>query len=310
MNVLITGGAGYLGSVLVEHLLWANSVFNITVLDNFMYGQASLAPFCYSPRLEIVRGDARDTRVIDPLLAKADVVFPLAAVVGAPACERDSVSAWSTNYDQVAHITKRLSKDQRIIFPTTNSGYGSYGGICTEDTPQNAVSVYGQTKVHAEQKVMEHENAISFRLATVFGASPRMRLDLLVNDFVFRAVYDRAVVLFEGHFARCFVHIRDVARCFEHAIRNFEALRGEAYNVGDSRANMTKAELCKAIWVHLREFVYMHAEHGEDPDKRNYTVSNAKIEAAGWKPVHTLDDGIKELIKMYQMVHVDQYRNA
>lgn len=309
-SILVTGGAGYLGSTLVPMLL--SEGHKVTVLDSFMFQQSSLNHVCADPNLEIVRGDTRDTAILDPLLAKTDIVIPLAALVGAPLCARDAVGAETINRDAVRTIVGKMSRDQWMLTPITNSGYGigEAGKFCTEETPLRPISLYGRTKVEAEEAALTRENAISFRLATVFGMSPRMRLDLLVNDFVYRAVNDRTIVLFEAHFKRNFIHVRDVARVFLHGIANFEAMRSEPYNVGLSDANLSKAELCSVIRQHLPNFVALEAPIGEDPDKRDYIVSNDKVEATGFKPAFTLDDGIRELIKGYVMLNDSKYSNV
>jgi nucleoside-diphosphate-sugar epimerase len=310
MNIVVTGGAGYLGSVLVPALLEAGH--RITVLDTFMFGQNSLAQLCHLDAFDVVRGDARDMAALKPLVAKADIVIPLAALVGAPLCDADPIAATSTNLDAVRELVTLLSPTQRILMPITNSGYGigEKGKECTEDTPLRPISLYGRTKVDAERAVLERGNAISFRLATVFGMAPRMRIDLLVNDFVHRAVTDRTVVLFEPHFKRNYIHIRDVARAFLHGIDNFERMKDLAYNVGLSDANLSKAELCAKIKAHLPKFVYLEAPVGEDPDKRDYIVSNARIEQTGFHPKYSLDDGIRELIKGYRMLRNTVYGNV
>ena len=309
ISVLVTGGAGYLGSVLVPELLAAGH--KVTVLDNFMYRQNSLAQVCHLANFEVLAGDARQAQVLRPLVERADLVIPLAALVGAPLCEKDPLAATSTNRDAVATLVKMLSSEQRVILPTTNSGYGvgEKGKRCTEESPLRPVSLYGRDKVAAEELALAHGNAVSLRLATVFGMSPRMRIDLLVNDFVYRAVHDRSVVLFEGHFRRNYLHIRDVARAFLHAIDKFEAMKGEPYNVGLSDANLSKRQLCERIKLQIPEFAYLEAAVGKDPDKRDYIVSNAKIERTGFKPVFSLDDGIRELIKGYRMIRNTLYGN-
>lgn len=283
----------------------------VTVLDNFLFGQTSLYYFCSVSSFDVVRGDTRDRRVIEPLVRDADVIIPLAAIVGAPACDADQIAANSTNLGAVVDMVQLTSKDQQILIPITNSGYGVGGDAeCTEDSPLNPISLYGRTKVAAEKFALDHGNAVSFRLATVFGMSPRMRVDLLVNDFVYRAVNDRAVVLFEPHFRRNFVHVRDVARVFLHGIENFKSMCGRPYNVGLSDANLSKLQLCDKIKEYVPEFVYPISEIGSDPDKRDYVVSNARIEATGWKPKHSLDDGIRELIKGYRMLRNRVHGNA
>lgn len=309
-NILVTGGAGYLGSVLVPEFL--KSGFGVTVLDNFMYGQNSLFGCCAYKKFSVVKGDARDENILKPLLKNADYILPLAALVGAPLCDRDKIGAVTTNRDAIASLVKLSSKDQGIIIPTTNSGYGigKKGVYCTEDTPLNPVTLYGKTKVDAERIVLDRGNAVSLRLATVFGISPRMRIDLLVNFLTYRAVSDRFVVIFEGHFKRNYIHIRDVVQAFLHVLNNFSAMKDEAYNVGLSDANFSKLELCAKIKEEVADFVYLESPVGKDPDKRDYIVSNEKIEKAGFKPVYSLEMGIRELIKGYDMVSNKLYSNV
>jgi len=309
-NILITGGAGYLGSVIVPKLL--NLGHKVTVIDNFMFGQTSLNTLCLNPNFDVYRGDCRDEKQMRQLVAQADVVIPLAALVGAPLCGRDAIGTTSINRDAVIMLTKMMSSNQQLLMPITNSGYGigDAGKHCDENSPLRPISLYGKTKVEAEQAVLDKGNAISFRLATVFGMSPRMRLDLLVNDFVYRAVNDSAIVLFESHFKRNFIHIQDVANAFVHGLENFDAMKGEAYNVGLSDANLSKKELCETIQKHLPNFVFIDAPIGEDPDKRDYIVSNEKIESTGYKPKFSLDNGIEELIKGYKMISNSKFSNV
>ncbi len=309
-KILITGGAGYLGSVMAP--LFLHSGHSVTVLDNFMFDQTGLAAVCHHPRFDVIEGDARSEETVKPLVKDADIVIPLAALVGAPLCDKDPEAATGTNLKAVEMLVGLLSKDQKVILPNTNSGYGigESGKLCTEETPLNPISLYGRDKVAAETAVLEHENALSFRLATVFGMSPRPRIDLLVNDFVHQAVTTGKLVLFEGHFKRNYIHIRDVARAFLHAFENFEAMKGGPYNVGLSDANLSKKELCDKIRVHIPNFVVLEAEIGEDPDKRDYIVSNEKIEATGFAPKYSLDDGIVELIKGYRMLRNSLYSNV
>ncbi|HEX9701396.1 MAG TPA: SDR family oxidoreductase [Rhodospirillales bacterium] len=310
LHILVTGGAGYLGSVMAPMFIHAGH--RVTVLDNFMYRQTGLAGLCHHPDFDVVNGDARLESVVKPLVKGADVVIPLAALVGAPLSDRDPITATATNRDAVIMLMKLLGKAQRAILPNTNSGYGvgEKGKFCTEESPLKPVSLYGRDKVAAEEAVLARENSLSLRLATVFGMSPRPRIDLLVNDFVYRAVTDRAVVLFESHFKRNYIHVRDVARAFLHAIDNFDAMKGGPYNVGLSDTNISKWELCERIRTHLPKFTFLEAAVGEDPDKRDYIVSNAKIEAAGFKPKYSLDDGIRELIKGYRMIRNSIYGNV
>jgi len=308
-SILVTGGAGYLGSTLVPALLAEG--FRVTVLDNFMFDQASLNQLCADSHFEVYHGDARDPDVLKPLLRDADIIIPLAALVGAPLCNNDKIGAETLNRDAILTLIKYASREQRILTPITNSGYGigEAGKFCTEETPLRPISLYGRTKVEAERAVLERGNSISFRLATVFGMSPRMRIDLLVNDFVYRAVNDRAVVLFEAHFKRNFIHVRDVARVFLHGICNFESMRDQPYNVGLSDANLSKLELCQRIQQHLPNFMFLEAPIGEDPDKRDYIVSNEKVERTGYRPQFSLDDGIRELIKGFRMLRNSVYGN-
>ncbi len=310
MHILVTGGAGYLGSTMVPALLAQGH--RVTVLDSFQFGENSLAAACADPGFEAVRGDARQADTLRPLLAQADAVIPLAALVGAPLCDRDQVGAVTINRDAIATLAEMMSPAQRLLIPISNSGYGigEPGKFCTEDSPLRPVSLYGRTKVEAEEIALARENTISFRLATVFGMSPRMRMDLLVNDFVYRAVSDRALVLFEAHFKRNYIHVRDVARAFQHGLAHFEEMRGRAFNVGLSDANLSKWELCEAIARHVPGFTFLEAPVGKDPDQRDYIVSNARIEATGFRPAHSLDDGIVELIKGYRTLNPHRYRNV
>ena len=286
--------------------------FRVTVLDNFRFGQASLNHLCADPNFEVCRGDARNPETLKLPLRDADIVIPLAALVGAPLCDNDRLGAESLNRDAILTLIKLCSPQQRIMMPVTNSGYGigESGKFCTEETPLRPITLYGRTKVEAEQAVLDRGNCISFRLATVFGMSPRMRLDLLVNDFVYRAVHDRAVVLFEAHFKRNYIHVRDVARAFLHGICNFDGMRDKPYNVGLSDANLSKLELCQVIQQHLPKFVFLEAPVGEDPDKRDYIVSNERIERTGYRPAYSLDAGIRELIKGYRMIRNSIYGNV
>ena len=309
-KILVTGGAGYLGSVMVPKLLGLG--YEVTVIDNFMFSQAPLVECCANNNFQIIRGDARDKELMAQQLKRHDIIIPLAALVGAPLCKRDQSGTITTNRDAVKMITELASKEQRILMPVTNSGYGigKSGVHCTEETELNPISLYGKTKVEAEAFILARENSISFRLATVFGLAPRMRLDLLVNDFTYRAVKDRFIVIFEGHFKRNYIHIADVAKAFIHGIENFSAMKSQAYNVGLSEANLSKLELCERIKKQVPNFVIMESQIGEDPDKRDYIVSNAKIEKTGYKPDVSLDMGIKELIKGYTIINNSKFANV
>jgi nucleoside-diphosphate-sugar epimerase len=310
MNILVTGGAGYIGSILVADLL--SEGHSVTVLDNFLYGQASLNHLCRDPRFEVIKGDVRLEQSIRPPLAKSDVIIPLAALVGAPLCDQDPVGAQTVNHDSVKLLLDLVSPQQRILMPTTNSAYGSggVGNFCDEKSPLNPLSKYAIDKVRVEHELMQHENAISFRLATVFGMSPRMRLDLLVNDFTYRAVKDKFVVLFESNFKRNYIHVRDVSRVFVHGLANFEDMKGQIYNVGLSDANVSKKELCEAIKKQIPDFFFVEEKFRSDPDQRNYVVSNEKLERTGFEPRVSLEDGIAELIKGFSYLNNRRYSNV
>lgn len=310
MRILITGGAGYIGSILTPALLQKGH--EVTVVDVFDGPQSNaLASCCAYDSFHPVRGDARDEALLDKLVPKHDVIIPLAALVGAPLCKLDPIGAVSLNKDAIIAIVKRASKDQRLIYPTTNSGYGigDKDAECTEDTPLNPISLYGSTKSDAEKAVLDSGLGLTFRLATVFGMAPKMRVDLLVNDFTLRAVRDRALVVFEGHFRRNYIHVRDVAHAFMHGLDNYDTMKGRPYNLGLSTANLTKLQLCAKIKEQVPDFVYLEAPIGEDPDKRDYIVSNARLEATGWRPQVTLEEGIRELIKGYRMLRVMNFTN-
>jgi nucleoside-diphosphate-sugar epimerase len=306
----VTGGAGYIGSVLVPTLLARGH--HVTVLDSFMYQQTSLLDCVHDSRLRIVRGDARSRDLLKTELEGADWIFPLACLTGAPLCDRDPVGAQTVILDALDTLLELRHADQWIVYPTTNSGYGvgQTGLHCTEASPLRPISLYGRLKVEAEQRVLDAGRSITLRLATAFGISPRMRLDLLVNDFVYRAVVDRFLVLFEAYFKRCFIHVRDIARAFLHAIDHAEALCGNAYNVGLDDANLDKRELCQAIQRHVPSFVWAEAAVGDDPDQRNYIVSNAKLLATGFRPAVSLDDGLAELVRGYQILRRNQHANV
>ena len=309
-NILVTGGAGYLGSTMVPALL--DKGYKVTVLDNFMFKQNSLAHVCSNPNFGIVRGDIRDRDIMQNLMKDADVIIPLAALVGAPLCNEDTVGATTINHDAIEMMFDLSSKDQIILMPTTNSAYGTgdKDNYCTEKSNLRPISQYAIEKVEIEKRLLDKPNSISFRLATVFGMSPRMRIDLLVNDFTHRAFKDRFIVLFESHFKRNYIHVRDVTNVFMHALDNHSNMKGEIYNVGLSDANLSKRELCEAIQKHIPDFMIMEAAVGKDPDQRNYIVSNEKIENTGFNPYHSLDLGIQELIKGYTMIRNNKYGNV
>ncbi len=309
-KILVTGGGGYLGSVLVPMLLDAGHT--VTVLDAFIYEQDSLMACCGNPRFRVIRGDCRSKETLQAALTGQDVIIPLAAIVGFPACRKDETAAVSVNLEAIRLLLSLRKKEQKIIFPCTNSGYGIGQGaaVCTEESPITPISLYGRTKMMAEQAILQAGNAVAFRFATLFGASGRMRTDLLVNDFVYRALFDRSVVLFEGDHVRNFLHVADAAAAFLFALEHFDEMCGQTFNCGLSDTNLTKVELCERIRAHIPQFVYVENNINTDPDQRNYYVSNAKIEALGYKPQHTLDDGIEELIKVYSIIDKRKYSNV
>ncbi len=309
INVLVTGGAGYLGSILCEHLL--NGGYRVTVIDSLIYGQNSLFHFCANPAFNFIMGDVRDEETMHPLIKEADVIIPLAAIVGAPACKRDPWRAKSINLEAIQLVNRLRSPQQLVIYPNTNSGYGTKTGAtyCTEETPLDPISLYGQTKVQAELELLESPNVVTLRLATVFGTSPRMRLDLLVNHFVYTAITEGYLVIFEKDFKRNYVHIRDVADCMIYCIQNAEKMAGRPYNVGLDEANLSKEELALKVKEYVPNFYIHFAPIGSDPDKRNYIVSNQRLREAGFEAKRTLDDGIKELLKGYRMMGRAPYKN-
>jgi nucleoside-diphosphate-sugar epimerase len=311
-RILVTGGLGYLGSVLCEHLLDAG--FHVKAVDNLLYGQGQQGLFhlCAHPQFEFLKGDVRDESLIKGALKGADVIVHLAAIVGASACDRDPAMATSVNLDSVKLLNRLRSQRQLVVYPNTNSGYGTTEGtsVCTEETPLCPISLYGQTKVEAERHLLESENAITLRLATVFGMAPRMRLDLLVNHFVYTALNEGYIVIFEKDFKRNNVHVRDVADCFLHCIANAATMTGRPYNVGLDSANLSKEELALKVKRCIPNFYIHFAAIGQDPDKRNYVVSSERLRKSGFEAKRTLDDGIQELIKGYRMMGRPLFKNA
>lgn len=309
-KILVTGGAGYIGSILVPTLLAGG--YKVTVLDSLAFNQTSLLECCSNPDFEIVNDDVRNENTVKGLLKDKDIIIPLAAIVGAPLSKKNEYNTVSINRDAVILLNKLRSKDQRVIYPTTNSGYGigQEGIYCTEETPLKPISLYGITKVEAERALLDSENTITLRLATVFGFSPRMRLDLLVNDFTYKAYHEKYIVLFEANFKRNFIHIRDVAAAFCFAIDHFDAMKNQPYNVGLSSANLSKLELCMKIKEQIPDFFITASEINKDPDQRNYIVSNKKIEKHGYKPVYSVDMGIRELIKGFRIIKNNRFSNV
>lgn len=308
-NVLVLGGAGYLGSIMVPELL--NKGYSVTVCDSLVHNQHSLLECCANSNFDFIKGDICDEKLMFGLIPKFDIIIVLAAIVGAPACKVNPSLTKLINYSAPVAMIKNISKSQMVIFPTTNSGYGigEKDKLCTEESELKPLSEYGKLKVELEKVFLDSGNAITFRLATVFGMSPRMRMDLLVNDFTYKAFNDRFIVLFEEHFRRNFIHVRDVAKAFIFGIENYEKMKGGPFNVGLSSANLTKKQLCEKIKEYVPEFYVHSAPVGEDPDKRDYLVSNEKIELLGWKPDYSLDHGIKELLKGYQILKPNQFVN-
>jgi nucleoside-diphosphate-sugar epimerase len=300
-KVLITGGAGYLGSVIVDKLLSVG--YRVIVLDKLLFNQTSLLQYTSNPNFKFIYGDVRNEELLEKLCNEVDIIIPLAAIVGFPACASDPQLAKEINFNQIFNIVK-FAKDKKILYPNTNSGYGIGEGQteCTEESPLNPISVYGQTKCDAENFLRANTSAITFRLATVFGVSSRMRTDLLVNDFVYKAITDKYIVVFEKLFKRNFIHIEDVASAFLFMLQNYDKYKGEVFNLGLSDANLSKQELLEKIQSHVKDFAVSYNDYYEDPDKRDYIVSNEKVEATGWKPEWDLDMGIKQLIMGYQMI--------
>ena len=309
-KILVTGGAGYLGSIMAPELLAQG--YNVTVLDSLMHGQNPLLECCANPKFDFIKGDICDEGLMAEFIPQFDVIIPLSAIVGAPACKINPTVTKLVNYDAHMNIVKNTSTSQMVIFPTTNSGYGigEKDAYCTEESPLRPLSEYGKKKVEVEKALLDKGNAITYRLATVFGMSPRMRMDLLVNDFTYRAYKDRFIILFEEHFRRNYIHIRDVAKAFVFGIKNYEKMKGEPFNVGLSSANLTKRQLCEKIKEYIPDFYIHSAPVGEDPDKRDYLVSNEKIESLTWSPDYTLDMGIQELLKGYKILKPNRFANV
>lgn len=310
MKILITGGAGYIGSILCGRLLEAGH--SVTVLDNLLFGEQNLFHLCADPKFNFILGDARNESIIKGLISEADILIPLAAIVGAPACNRDPFSARSVNLEAIRSVNQCRTKNQLMIYPTTNSGYGVKGSetYCTEDSPLEPISLYGETKVKAEQELLNTPNTISLRLATVFGMSPRMRLDLLVNHFVYAAATSGSLTIFEKDFKRNFIHVRDVADCFSHCIDHADQMVGRPYNVGLDSANLSKKELALEIKKQVPNFHLDFAEIGSDPDKRNYIVSNERLRNAGFEATRSVENGIQELLKGYRMIGRTKFSNV
>lgn len=310
MKILVTGAAGYIGSILIPKLL--EKGHEVIALDNFMFKQNALLDCCFNENLKVTRGDVRDLKLVKDLVKNVDYIFPLACYTGAPITNLDPMAATSITRDAIKDMLEMLDENQRIIYPNTNSGYGigQDGIYCTEESPLRPISLYGKLKTETESLILQRGNSVVFRLATVFGSSPKMRLDLLVNDFVYRAFTDRFVVLFEADFKRNYVHVRDVADAFVYAMENFNKMEGNVYNLGLDEANLSKRQLCELIQKQLPDFYFTEAKIGEDVDKRNYIVSNEKLLKAGFKAKVSIEEGIRDLINAYKVLHKSEYYNA
>jgi nucleoside-diphosphate-sugar epimerase len=299
-KVLITGGAGYIGSILTELLL--SKGYEVTIVDNLTYRQTPLLHLCYNENFKIIVRDVTDFDFLSSIISHFDIIIPLAAIVGAPACDINKELATKINFGQIKCIVDNISKKQKLIMPNTNSQYGSSDTIITEDSPFKPLSHYAITKCDAENYILKSGNGICLRLATVFGSSPRMRTDLLVNDFVYRAMTDSYLVLFESHFKRNYIHVKDVSETFLFCIENYDKMNNDVFNVGLSNANLSKLELANTLLNYFQELVVIENEFSKDKDKRNYIVSNNKLESYGWKPKYGIEYGINELIKSYHMI--------
>ena len=301
-HVLVTGGAGYVGAILSEHLLAAGHT--VTVIDNLRSGGGSLWHLCAHQRFDFVNGDVRDAPLMRALVARVDAIVPLAAVVGAPACDREPDLAQALNLEAIRLLNRVRRSGQLVIFPTANSGYGTQktNTPCDENTPLEPISLYARTKMQAEAELLASGHVISLRLATAFGMSPRMRTDLLVNHFVHEAVTAGHLTIFEKDFTRNYVHVRDIADCVLHCLEHAGRMMGRPYNVGLDDANLSKEALALKIKAHVPEFCVQFAPIGRDPDQRNYIVSNARMRQEGFEARRGLDDGIEELIKGYRMM--------
>jgi nucleoside-diphosphate-sugar epimerase len=300
-SVLITGGAGYIGSVLTTNLI--NLGYQVTVLDKLNYNKNSLSHLFSNKNFNLIIGDVTDKKLLKRIIIKKDIIIPLAGLVGAPLCDKFPKLAKRVNYDSILNLIKILKKRQKIIFPNTNSGYGigKKNKFCNEESPLNPISLYGILKMKAESEVLKFGNCVVFRLATVFGFSYRMRTDLMVNNFIYSGLKNKKLNIFEPQFRRNFIHVKDVVNAFIFAIENFKKMRGNVYNLGLSTANLTKLQLAKEIKKNIKELKIYRNFKKSDPDKRDYFVSNRKIERLGFRTKFSLQDGIMELIKVFRL---------
>ena len=310
-RILITGGSGYLGSVITDMLV--NRGFNVTVLDNLSYSQNTLFNLIHKKNFRFLFGDVTNASFMQRLVSENffDYIIPLAAIVGFPVSEQKPELTWLVNHTSIREMLKHTDKKTRILYPCSNSGYGLTTGQieCDENTEIAPVSTYGKSKVEAEGDIIRHGNSISMRLATLYGFSQRMRTDLMVNDFVLKAVRDKSIVLFERKFKRNFLHVRDAARCFIWSMLNWDRMKNEIYNVGHPDYNLNKDELCEIIKAKVPGFQTFYGEIGSDPDKRNYIISNKKILSTGFDFRYPLDYGIEELVRGYEAFRDYRFRN-
>ena len=300
-KILITGGAGYIGSMLSTKLVEIG--YKVTVLDNFSFTKNSLSHLYVFKNFKLIEGDVLNKKLFKKLISQNDIIIPLAALVGAPLCDKNKKKTKALNLDSIKYLLKNVTKNQKILYPTTNSGYGigEKNKYCDENSELRPISLYGRTKVGAEKEILKFKNSICFRLATVFGFSYRMRSDLLVNNFVQTAVKKNSLLIYEPHFRRNYIHIRDVVNVFIFSIKNFEKMKSNTYNVGLSSANLTKIQLAKAIQKNVKSLKIKIGYNKKDPDQRDYYVSNKKIEKMGFKTKFKLEDGISELVTFFKI---------